>query len=204
MKHRGTRINQINQDKIGCNKAFRYRNKNVIVTTFSSLAATEVAILTTSDAANDENFVKMTFIFPWMLTAINRVSQDLVTVQKPETPDKHSWLTSTKEAQGIKDNGVRTKQLHFRKKVWMKLLYLDSICIDIWSVGCNWQWIRIDSGNGLVPSSSSQWLEAMWSSIPIPCGVIRLQCIKGTIDIRAYTHRAFEIMQIVINPTIYV
>ena len=116
MKHRGTRINQINQDKIGCKKAFRYRNKNVIVTTFSSLAATEVVILTTSDAANDENFVKMTFMFPWMLTAINRVSQDLVTVQKSETPYKHSGLTSTKEARGIKDNEVRTKQLHFRKK----------------------------------------------------------------------------------------
>ena len=37
---------------------------------FSSLAALEVVILTTSSAANDENFVKMTiFSFQWYIYA---------------------------------------------------------------------------------------------------------------------------------------
>ena len=33
---------------------------------FSSLAAVEVVILTTSSAASDENFTKMIFLFQWM------------------------------------------------------------------------------------------------------------------------------------------
>ena len=39
-------------------------NKNVILTKFSSLAALEVVILTTSSATSDENFIKMK-IFPF-------------------------------------------------------------------------------------------------------------------------------------------
>ena len=39
-----------------------------ILTKFSSLAALEVVALTTSRAASDENFVKMTtFLFPWYI-----------------------------------------------------------------------------------------------------------------------------------------
>ena len=43
-------------------------NENVVILTkFSSLAALEVVILTTSNAANDENFIKMTtFLFQWI------------------------------------------------------------------------------------------------------------------------------------------
>ena len=37
-------------------------NKNVISTTFSSLLAPEVVIVTTSNAAHNDNFIKMTFI----------------------------------------------------------------------------------------------------------------------------------------------
>ena len=41
-------------------------NRNVILTKFSSLAALEVVILTTSSAVSDENFIKMmTFPFQW-------------------------------------------------------------------------------------------------------------------------------------------
>ena len=45
-------------------------NENVaILTTFSSLAALEVVILTTSSTASDENVVKMmTFPFQWLST----------------------------------------------------------------------------------------------------------------------------------------
>ena len=44
---------------------FKYtQNWNVILKKFSSLAALEVVILTTSNAANDENFIKMT-TFPF-------------------------------------------------------------------------------------------------------------------------------------------
>ena len=43
-------------------------SKNVILTKFSSLAALEVVILTTSSAASDGNFIKMkTFPFPWVV-----------------------------------------------------------------------------------------------------------------------------------------
>ena len=43
-------------------------NKNVVILTkFSSLAALEVVILTTSSAASDEHFIKMkTFPFQWL------------------------------------------------------------------------------------------------------------------------------------------
>ena len=41
-----------------------YRNENVILVKFSTLAALEVVKMTTSSAANDENFIKMrTFPF---------------------------------------------------------------------------------------------------------------------------------------------
>ena len=48
-----------------------YWNKiAVILMKFSSLAALEVVILTTSSAASDENFVKMTiFSFQWYIYA---------------------------------------------------------------------------------------------------------------------------------------
>ena len=45
-----------------------WNGKGFILMKFSSLAALEVVILTTSSAANDENFVKMTtFSFQWYM-----------------------------------------------------------------------------------------------------------------------------------------
>ena len=49
------------------NQVSKHWNKNVVILTkFSSLAALEVVILTTSSAASDEHFIKMkTFPFQW-------------------------------------------------------------------------------------------------------------------------------------------
>ena len=44
-------------------------NEYVILTNFSLLAALEVVNMTTSNAASNENFVKMTFAFQWWLDA---------------------------------------------------------------------------------------------------------------------------------------
>ena len=48
-------------------KSYQHWNGNVfILMKFSSLAALEVVKMTTSSAARDENFIKMTFLFQWM------------------------------------------------------------------------------------------------------------------------------------------
>ena len=47
------------------NKGWQWNENIIILVKFSSLATPEVVILTTSGAANDENFVKMTFPFQW-------------------------------------------------------------------------------------------------------------------------------------------
>ena len=50
----------INHDSV----SYKPTLENVILTKFSSLAALEVVILTTSSAASDEHFIKMnTFLF---------------------------------------------------------------------------------------------------------------------------------------------
>ena len=48
-------------------KSHQHQSENVILTTFSSLAALELLTMTTSSAISDENFIKMkTFPFQWM------------------------------------------------------------------------------------------------------------------------------------------
>ena len=69
-------------------------NKNVVILTkFSSLAALEVVILTTSSAASDEHFIKMkTFPFQW-LTLLNAISLMRFHGKTMGFYGKQSWIS---------------------------------------------------------------------------------------------------------------
>ena len=71
-------------------KDLNWNKSAVILTKFSSLAALEVVILTTSSAASDEIFIKMkTFLFQWY-----NISQDIVT----------GWETSARPLANASEN----------------------------------------------------------------------------------------------------
>ena len=55
----------------------QYWNRNILLK-FSSLAALEVVILTTSSAGSDENFIKVTFLFQWSWNSMLLMNPSLV------------------------------------------------------------------------------------------------------------------------------
>ena len=111
--------------------SWHWNGNVVILTKSSSLAALEVVKMTTSSAASDENFVKMTtFLFQWFLLLVS--------------PCFVNTLRLRQNSHHFPDDIL--KCIFLNENVWV-LIKISQVC----SQGSNQQYSSIGSDNGLAP-----------------------------------------------------